>query len=213
MRIAILLLLVAFPAAASTVTCLDAAREASARTGVPYDVLAAISLTETGRTREGRMQTWPWTVNVEGKGAWLDTREAALAHARGAYAQGKRSFDVGCFQLNYRWHGENFASIAEMFDPGANALYAADFLSRLHAEFGDWERAAGAYHSRTEVYARKYRARFRSYRAEIGAPPPAQPARQAPAAQPVRTATAYPLLSGAVGARSTGSLVPLGAFR
>jgi soluble lytic murein transglycosylase-like protein len=71
--------------------------------------------------------------------------------SRGNHARGARSYDVGCFQINYRWHGQHFASLDQMFDPDANAAYAARFLSELYAEFGDWSRAAGAYHSRTPV--------------------------------------------------------------
>ena len=34
------------------------------------------------------------------------------------FVDGQPSFDVGCFQLNYKWHGEHFASIDQMFEPG-----------------------------------------------------------------------------------------------
>ena len=49
--------------------------------------------------------------------------------------------------------GKSFATIDDMFDPAANALYAAGFLHDLFEETGDWELAAGAYHSRTPEHA------------------------------------------------------------
>lgn len=147
--------------------CDKAAVRAARDSGVPIDVLRAITRTETGRNTGRQLSPWPWTVNMEGKGFWFDTRAEALVYARAEHARGARSFDVGCFQINYRWHGEAFASIEEMFDPAANAAYAARFLTSLHAETGDWSRAAGAYHSRTRKYARKYRARFDRIRAAL----------------------------------------------
>ncbi|HEY0275587.1 MAG TPA: transglycosylase SLT domain-containing protein [Paenirhodobacter sp.] len=144
--------------------CERAAEEAARRSGVPVSVLKAISLTETGRKAEGGFRPWPWTVNMEGAGHWFDTLAEARAYVQGEHARGAQSFDVGCFQINYRWHGEAFSSIDQMFEPLPNALYAARFLSELYAETGNWNDAAGAYHSRTKSFADKYAARFAQIR-------------------------------------------------
>ena len=80
-------------------------RAAPAAPGVPQDVLHAISLTETGRAQGGRLRPWPWAINREGKGFWFKNRDEALAFAKASLAEGRRSFDVGCFQINYHWHG------------------------------------------------------------------------------------------------------------
>lgn len=143
-----------------SVICDQVASEASRRTGVPISVLKAISLTETGRKRGGAFRPWPWTVNMEGKGLWFDSETEARAYVDKEYKRGARSFDVGCFQINYKWHGEAFRSIDDMFDPLTNALYAARFLQSLYAEKGSWSSAAGAYHSRNAKFADKYQARF-----------------------------------------------------
>lgn len=145
------------PAAVMAI-CRNAAIQAADRHGVPRDVLVAITLVETGTNRGGSYGAWPWTVNVAGKGFWLDSRAAALLHAQRALARGQPSFDVGCFQLNYRWHGQHFASIDHMFEPGPSGDYAAKFLKSLHGETGDWIKAAGLYHSRTPKHANRYRA-------------------------------------------------------
>jgi soluble lytic murein transglycosylase-like protein len=155
--------LTARPAAASqnpAALCLAAADAAGDRHGVPRAVMRALTRTETGRSRDGALQPWPWTVNMEGEGRWFDSRAEALDYVRQSRARGARSFDVGCFQVNHLWHGEHFASVEAMFDPAANADYAARFLAGLHAETGSWPAAAGYYHSRTPKHFARYRARF-----------------------------------------------------
>lgn len=197
--------------------CDQAAAYAAQETGVPVSVLQAISLTETGRKRSGIMRPWPWTVNMEGKGVWFDNEDDARAYVYKNYKRGARSFDVGCFQINYKWHGQEFASIEEMFDPNPNALYAANFLLRLFREKGDWSGAAGAYHSRTEKYAEKYEKRFNTFRAALlenntASTPVISTAAtlpRAPTPQEIRI-NSYPLLQENNNTRTLGSLVPLG---
>lgn len=147
--------------------CDRATVEASRSTGVPLDVLRAISLTETGRSSGAGLQPWPWTVNMEGRGHWFATLDEARSYVFRHFKNGARSFDVGCFQINYRWHGHAFRSIDDMFDPRINAQYAAEFLLDLYQEFGNWSDAAGAYHSRTPKFAKKYIARFERIRAGL----------------------------------------------
>ena len=144
--------------------CENVSVEVARRTGVPVSVLKAISLNETGRKREGSFRPWPWTVNMEGAGHWFDSFPEARSYVEQEFQRGARSFDIGCFQINYKWHGKEFASIDEMFDPLANGLYAARFLTDLYNEMGSWTKAAGAFHSRTPEYATKYAARFEGFR-------------------------------------------------
>lgn len=136
--------------------CLDAASRAAADTGVPYDVLVAISTVETGRND----QPWPWTVNFAGEGQWYDSAEAAASGVDQALRDGATNIDLGCFQLNYRWHGSAFGSVEDMLDPVRNASYAAEFLSEHYARTGDWALAAAAYHSATPEYAAAYQSKF-----------------------------------------------------
>ena len=148
--------------------CERAAEDASRETGVPLDVLRAVARTETGRTKNGKFGPWPWTVNANGKGYWFESDEQARAFAFGQYKEGARSFDVGCFQINYRWHGHAFRSLEHMFEPKANATYAAKFLLELFREKGEWTQAVGAYHSRTPKFAKTYISNFEKHQAQIG---------------------------------------------
>jgi hypothetical protein len=145
--------------------CDEAALNAASAENVPLDVLQAISRTETGQGKN--LNPWPWTVNMEGEGRWFKTRDQAMAYVFSHFKKGARSFDLGCFQINYKWHGSAFRTIDEMFDPEINARYAARFLHKLHDELGDWSLAAGAYHSRSGPLAKRYSARFDQIRANI----------------------------------------------
>jgi hypothetical protein len=140
--------------------CEAAARQAAAETGVPLKVLQAIALAESGRNHGGARRPWPWTVNFGGPGFWYDSSEEAQLAISERQALGATNFDVGCFQINHRWHGDAFETMAQMFDPAANARYAAGFLMRLYQETGSWPDAAAAYHSRTPEHAEAYRERF-----------------------------------------------------
>lgn len=165
-----LLVAIAQPAAADpgAEVCERAIVAGAAAEGVPADVLHAISLTETGRPDGGRLRPWPWAINREGEGHWFRSRAEAFAFAQSSLAEGRPSFDVGCFQINYYWHGENFPSLETMFDPETGARYAARFLRSLYLERGSWLAAAGAYHSQTPERASIYRARFERILAGLG---------------------------------------------
>lgn len=182
--------------------CDQAALRASAETGVPVSVLQAVTRVETGRGGGEIPEPWPWAVNVAGEGHWFDTADAALAFAFRTFKSGARNFDVGCFQINYRWHGAAFSSIEAMFDPEQNAQYAAEFLRSLFAEFGDWEAAAGAYHSRTKIHADRYKRRFSDLRSRVEGKPPQ-------AIAPERTGAGALIPAGTGAAFAPGSLVAL----
>jgi hypothetical protein len=152
--------------------CDRAAAQAAAESGVPLAVLRAITRTETGRALDDGFLPWPWAVNMEGKGLWFDSREAAIAYAEKEFARGARSFDMGCFQVNYKWHGAHFPSLAAMMDPLESARYAAKYLGELQAVLGDWAQAAGRYHSGTPEYAARYRARYERLLASLPPMPP-----------------------------------------
>lgn len=180
--------------------CLQAAADASKRTGVPYEVLHAIATVETGR--QGR--PWPWTVNFGGDGKWFDTAAQAEASVATALDQGATNVDLGCFQLNYRWHAEAFASIADMLDPDQNATYAAEFLAEHFAQTGDWALAAAAYHSGTPEYAEAYLAKFETAYAGLTGQEPMVPSDGS--VEPERENRFPFLVAGGSGAG--GSLVP-----
>ena len=181
--------------------CDLAAQQASQDSGVPIDILLAITRVETGRGAPD-LRPWPWTINADGAGNWYSTKDEAVAAATAHQSDGTGTFDVGCFQLNIKWHGAKFVTLADMFDPDQNAAQAAAFLSELYLESGDWATAVSYYHSRTPGLAEAYLAKVKQV---LNDPATAEPVAVADTAP---RENLFPLLqAGDPG--SAGSIVPL----
>lgn len=116
---------------------------AANQNAVPLAVLYAVALTETGQ----RGSLHAYAMNIEGRPVFSSTlREATIQ-----FAESKRSgavlIDIGCMQINHHFHGANFVSLEEMFDPARNVDYAAKFLRNLRASEGSWTAAVARYHA------------------------------------------------------------------
>ncbi|MDF1610109.1 transglycosylase SLT domain-containing protein [Hoeflea sp. YIM 152468] len=117
---------------------------AAARTwGVPPGILHSVGLTETGR--KGAL--YPYALNIEGRTVYARNRGEALRAFERARAEGKTLIDLGCMQINHRYHGAEFTSVDAMLDPRANVEYAARFLARLHDRHETWTMAVARYHA------------------------------------------------------------------
>jgi hypothetical protein len=142
--------------------CSAALRQAEQRYHLPANLLESIAKAESGRpiTAFSDVRAWPWTIDADGTGLFLDSKAAAVAWMR---QQGHRhSFvDVGCMQVDLHYHPSAFTSLDDAFDPVANADYAARLLLDLyHGEAaGNWDIAVGLYHSQTPLLAAEYRDR------------------------------------------------------
>lgn len=151
--------------------CSMAAHRASVEFGVNYDLLQTVSAVESGRwdDLQNRYVAWPWTVGVGGKGYYFDSKEEALAAIKRFQAQGIKNIDVGCMQVNMKYHGAEFSSIEEMIDPVHNAEYSAKFLRTLYSQNdNNWKKAAEKYHSGNPeegaAYSKRLEARFETYK-------------------------------------------------
>lgn len=151
--------------------CSVAAKQAGVEFGVNYDLLQTISAVESGRwdNLQNRYVAWPWTVNANGKGYYFASKEEAIAAVKDFQKRGITSIDVGCMQVNLKYHGKAFASVDEAIDPVNNVKYSAKFLRSLYSQNGnDWKRAARRYHSSNpnagEVYTKRLQERFETYK-------------------------------------------------
>lgn len=161
-------LLAAAPAHAAPADCEVLAEAASARHGLPEGLLRAIARTESGRTVKGQGYiAWPWTLNVAGEGMYFDTRDEALTYIQGLVDQGATNFDIGCMQINYRWHRDQFDTLEQMLDPAHNTDYGARYLAGLKSEAGSWTGATARYHSRTPERGDAYQAKVEDIRADL----------------------------------------------
>ena len=124
------------------------ARRAEAQHGIPSGLLQSITRVEAGRkTVTGEFMPWAWTLNDAGEGLFFDSREAAMRHLEAAVAVPGHSVDVGCMQVNTKWHMEGFHNLSDMLDPVQTADYAAGFLLDLHEAHQSWDDAVKHYHS------------------------------------------------------------------
>lgn len=126
---------------------------------MPSWVLMSVCVHESQSFHKGKRQAWPWTLNVNGKGFWFKTENAAVAYAELALDEGVKNIDVGTCQINWRWHGHKFESIRQLINPLNNLNYAADYLLEQKGN-KTWEYAIGAYHSPSNKEKAKQYAKF-----------------------------------------------------
>jgi hypothetical protein len=138
--------------------CEAAAASTERAERLPERMMSAIAVVETGRTdaASGTLRPWPWTINADGQGFFFAGKQQAIEAVRALQARGVRSIDVGCMQVNLMFHPNAFASLDQAFDPSANALFAAHFLTALRATHRDWPAAIAAYHSETPALGAAY---------------------------------------------------------
>jgi soluble lytic murein transglycosylase-like protein len=129
--------------------CRAAIAAAEPGSGIPPGLLLAIALIESGQPdpRTGRVEPWPWAYNTEGDGHAPPNRAAALAEVSALRQSGVQSIDIGCMQINLKYHPQAFASLEQGFEPAANIRYAIRFLRELYARTGNWSDAIAQYHS------------------------------------------------------------------
>ncbi|MES5098299.1 transglycosylase SLT domain-containing protein [Agrobacterium sp. BA1120] len=128
---------------AATVDCERQIQAAAGRYGIPEGILYSVGLTETGR--KGSLS--PYAINIEGKAYFPHSMPEAYRMVDDARRGGAKLIDIGCMQINVYFHGAEFASVADMFDPAKNVAYAAQFLKRLHDRHDTWTMAVARYHA------------------------------------------------------------------
>ena len=116
---------------------------AARRHGVPLGVLYAVGLSETGR--KGSLN--PYALNVDGRTVLATDLRNAMSRFSEAKGKGAKLVDLGCMQINHRYHGDKFSSVEAMFDPARNVDYAARFLKELRTREGNWTMAVARYNA------------------------------------------------------------------
>lgn len=117
--------------------------KAARKWGVPPGILHSVGLTETGR----KGVLYPYALNIEGKTVFAGSRTEAMEAFDRARKEGRSLIDLGCMQINFRYHGNEFASVGQMLDPELNVDYAARFLANLHKRHQTWTMAVARYHA------------------------------------------------------------------
>ncbi len=125
---------------------------------IPKDLIHSISLQESGRHHQDFKKAipWPWAVNVEGQGYYFDRKLDAVNFVIQQQNKGKKSIDVGCMQISLLYHGSEFKSIADAFEPKRNVEYGAIFLREKFEQYKSWKKAVANYHSSDITKGTKY---------------------------------------------------------
>ena len=133
--------------------CEKIANRIESETNLPIHLLSSISRVEAGRKlSSGEVKGWPWSINHAGKGLYFETKKGALKYLKNAVSNGSKNIDVGCMQLNYRWHKGAFSSLDDMFDPEKNIQYAAKFVKELYGRHQNWKDVIKHYHSNKKKF-------------------------------------------------------------
>lgn len=154
------LLLFTFNLLSNSYSCILAANKYEQIYKLPKNLLLSVSLTESGkRIKNGEFVSWPWTINVKGKGKFFNTKNEAVAYVRNFTSKGRKNIDLGCMQVNYMYHPKAFKNFQEAFDPDINVEWSAKMIKSLYKKFGSWKEAVGYYHSYRNTRRKKYSAK------------------------------------------------------
>lgn len=122
---------------------------------IPVKLLKSVAYVESG--------FHPWTLNVEGKSYFFSTRKAAEQHLEKVVKKGVTNVDIGCTQINWRWHGKQFGSPQDLLSPEISLRYAARLLRHHSIRTRSWMKAALLYHSADKMRQSVYRKRLITY--------------------------------------------------
>lgn len=158
------------PEMADARLCAFYAERAENTYNIKPNLLQTIASVESGRYNEdlGRRVAWPWTVHANGQGRYYATKAEAVNAVKSLQAQGITNIDVGCMQINLKYHGKAFSSIEEAFNPEQNVGYSAKFLLNLYKHNGNsWSKTAMQYHSKNYAKGLNYKNKLEKHYAEF----------------------------------------------
>jgi len=104
----------------------------------------------------------PYAVNFEGKSFIFDNRSDALKFVKGKLAMGKKSIDVGCMQINLKYHPTAFEHLEDAFVADKNVAYGAKYLKKLYMQEHNYGKAIALYHASEKQYQKNYLCRIKA---------------------------------------------------
>ncbi len=127
--------------------CEDTIKSIEIQTEIPKGLLLGIGKAEATRKIKNKFVIWPWTINHAGKSLFFETKTQMTNYIFKNLKRNDFNIDVGCMQINIKWHKNNFKKISDMFEINPNISYAASFLQQLKNKHGSWDNAIKHYHS------------------------------------------------------------------
>ncbi len=130
---------------------------------LPNNLLTSIALVESGIKKDkNEFKSWPWTLNVSGKSIYFENKLEIFQYLK-KNINSKKSIDVGCMQINTKYHLKKFKSLSHIIEPEENVKYAAIFLTSLYKKYKSWNEAISRYHSSVPERKKKYLKKVQSY--------------------------------------------------
>lgn len=132
----------------------DVFTRASAATGIPIELLLAISHVESG--------FHPNAINIAGQSFLPSSQQEADS----VLNRSGDNVDIGLMQINWGHWGKRFGfSKVDLLDPWLNVLLGARILEHCVKMSGSWWKGVGFYHSPHDSRQREYvRKVWQSYR-------------------------------------------------
>ena len=127
--------------------CENTIESVELQTDIPKGLLLGIGKAEAIRKINNKYIIWPWTINHAGKSLFFENKEQMKNYVFKNLKRNDFNIDVGCMQINIKWHKNNFKKISDMFEVNPNISYAASFLKQLKNKHGSWDKAIKHYHS------------------------------------------------------------------
>ena len=123
----------------------DVFLRAAAATGIPVELLVAISHVESG--------FHPHAINSSGESFFPSSHNEALR----LLLSSRSNVDIGLMQVNWGYWGDKFGlSKPDLLDPQLNVLVGAKILEHSVRNSGSWWKGIALYHSPHDVRQREY---------------------------------------------------------
>lgn len=116
---------------------LDMAARIAVEEKIPVNLFAAIVKKES---------KWnPFAVYGGKRGYFFADKSTAMKKVTQLRQAGRKNINVGMMQVNLQHHKKHSAE--QLLDPECNLRYGAQYLKKLHRQFGSWRKAVGYFHA------------------------------------------------------------------
>lgn len=135
-----------------TSDCPTLIAQTEARRNIPRGLLMAIALTESGTGGSPS----PYAMNIAGRSHFARSGQEMANIISANWSRGVRSIDVGCMQINLKYHGGKFPRLTDLLNSTTNVEYGASYLIRLATASGSWKDAVMSYHNKNNPTRRAW---------------------------------------------------------
>lgn len=134
------------------INCSQLIANTESRRQIPRGLLMAIAVTESGMNGIPN----PHAMNIAGKSYHARDLEDMAQVISNNWTRGVRSIDVGCMQINLKYHGDKFSRLTDLLHSPTNVEYGASYLIKLAIDRGSWREGVMDYHNKVSAGRRQW---------------------------------------------------------